>query len=134
MLLLRFKPSAEDFYETKAEIKEKILRIKENDYLLKLFNKELCSVYTEKEYLSASGAICRMDRISIFKNLKESESLSESGEICILDYKTGHIDKKEKENYESQMQRYKSILKDIYKDKKISAVVYNIDDGDLFHF
>ncbi len=136
MLLLRFKPAGEDFYETKADIKEKILRIKENDYLSKLFNRKLCSVYTEKEYLSSSGAICRMDRISVFKDLKNDlkESESESGEICILDYKTGHIDKKEKENYESQMLRYKSILKDIYKDKKISAIVYNIDGGDLFHF
>ena len=129
MLLLRFKPAGEDFYETKADIKEKILRIKENDCLSKLFNKELCSVYTEKEYLSASGDICRMDRVSVFKDFKELEL----GEICILDYKTGHIDKKEKENYESQMQRYKSILKDIYKDKEISAIIYNIDGGDLFH-
>ena len=136
MLLLRFKPAGEDFYETKADIKEKILRIKENDYLSKLFNRELCSVYTEKEYLSAYGAICRIDRISVFNDLKNDlkESESESGEICILDYKTGHIDKKEKENYESQMLKYKSILKDIYKDKKISAIVYNIDAGDLFHF
>ena len=133
MLLLRFKPAGEDFDETKADIKEKILRIKNDDCLSKLFNNELCSVYTEKEYLSASGAICRMDRISIFNNIEELKELKLC-EICILDYKTGHIDKKEKENYESQMQRYKSILKDIYKDKEISAIVYNIDGGELFHF
>ncbi|MGC8554450.1 MAG: UvrD-helicase domain-containing protein [Candidatus Acidulodesulfobacterium sp.] len=130
MLLLRYKPAGEDFYEIKTDIKEKILRIKENDYLSKLFNKELCSVYTEKEYLSASGAICRMDRISIFNDIKELKELK-LGEICILDYKTGHIDKKEKENYESQMHKYKSILKDLYKDKKISAIVYNIDGDEL---
>ena len=133
MLLLRFKPAGEDFDETKADIKEKILRIKNDDCLSKLFNNELCSVYTEKEYLSASGAICRMDRISIFNNIEELKELKLC-EICILDYKTGHIDKKEKENYELQMQRYKSILKDIYKDKEISAIVYNIDGGELFHF
>ncbi len=76
------------------------------------------------EYLSSEGVIYRMDRVSVFK----------SGDICILDYKTGHSDEKEKKRYESQMQRYKAILKEIYKDKKIYGVVYNIDINEIFYF
>ena len=127
MVLLRIKNNGSNIFETKTDIKEKIMRIKENDFLLKLFDKEIYEVFTEKEYLSAAGGVCRMDRVSISISKK-------SGEICILDYKTGDMNKKEAESYETQLFRYKSVLKDIYKDKKISAVIYNIDKHDLFKF
>ncbi|MHB1601332.1 MAG: UvrD-helicase domain-containing protein, partial [bacterium] len=123
MVLLGFK----NIPETKTDIKEKILRIKKEDYLLKFFDKEIYEVFTEKEYLSAAGGIYRMDRVSVSKK---------SGEICVLDYKTGDINKKEEESYKVQLLRYKSVLADIntYKDKKISAVIYNIDKGDLLEY
>ncbi|MHB1661645.1 MAG: UvrD-helicase domain-containing protein [bacterium] len=123
MVLLRIKNNGSNILETKKGIKEKIMRIKENEFLLKLFDKKIYEVFTEKEYLSASGIVCRMDRVSVPK---------ESGGICILDYKTGDMNKKEAESYKAQLFRYKSVLKDIYKDKKISAVIYNIDKSSSF--
>ena len=108
--------------ETKTDIKEKIERIKENSFLLKLFDGEIYEVFTEKEYLSAAGSVCRMDRVSVSEK---------TGEICILDYKTGDMNKKEAESYKIQLLGYKSVLKDIYAGKKISAVIYNIDSGGL---
>ena len=108
--------------ETKTDIKEKIERIKENNFLLKLFDGEIYEVFTEKEYLSAAGSVCRMDRVSVSEK---------TGEICILDYKTGDMNKKEAESYKIQLLGYKSVLKDIYAGKKISAVIYNIDSGGL---
>ena len=125
MVLLRIKNNRSNVFETITGVKEKILRIKENDFLLKLFDKEIYRVFTEQEYLSAAGGVCRMDRVSVSKESGESDG------ICILDYKTGDMNKKEAESYKNQLFRYKSILKDIYKDKKISAVIYNIDNGDL---
>lgn len=125
MILLRIKNSGSNIFETKASIKEKILRIKENEFLLKLFDKEIYEVFTEKEYLSASGGIYRMDRVSASKKPKEYS------EVCILDYKTGDIDKKTAKSYKAQLLRYKTVLEDIYKGKKISAVIYNIDKCDL---
>ncbi len=108
--------------ETKTDIKEKIERIKENNFLLKLFDREIYEVFTEKEYLSAAGSVCRMDRVSVSEK---------TGEICILDYKTGDMNKKESESYKTQLLGYKSVLKDIYAGKKISAVIYNIDSGGI---
>ena len=108
--------------ETKTDIKEKIERIKENNFLLKLFDGEIYEVFTEKEYLSAAGSVCRMDRVSVSEK---------TDEICILDYKTGDINKKEAESYKTQLLGYKSVLKDIYAGKKISAVIYNIDSGGI---
>ena len=125
MILLKIKNNGSDIFETKTDIKEKILRIKENGFLLKFFDKEIYEIFTEKEYLSAAGGVYRMDRVSV------SKESGESNRICILDYKTGDMNKKEVESYKYQLLRYKSVLKDIYKDKEISAVIYNIDKGDL---
>ncbi len=122
IILLRIKNNRSKSFETITGVKEKILRIKENSFLLKFFDKEIYEIFTEKEYLSATGGVCRMDRVSVSEK---------SGEICILDYKTGDMNKKEAESYKIQLLRYKSILKDIYKDKKISAIIYNIDKGGL---
>ena len=106
----------------KTDIKEKIERIKENNFLAKLFDGDIYEVFTEKEYLSSAGSVCRMDRVSVSEK---------TGEICILDYKTGDINKKEAESYKTQLLGYKSVLKDIYAGKKISAVIYNIDTGGI---
>lgn len=115
MVLFKFKADKTDI----KDIKEKIKKIKENGSLLKLFDKKIYEVFTEKEYLSAAGSVYRMDRVSMSK---------ESGEICILDYKTGDMNKEEEESYKNQLDIYKSVLSSIYKDKKISAVIYNIDN------
>ena len=120
------------------ELKQKIEKIKDNSSLLKLFDKNLCEVHTEKEYLCSDGLIYRIDRVSVFKDLDKPEDdngLRELkklfGDICIIDYKTGDVNKKELENYKLQLDNYKSILKDIYKDKEISAFIYKIDGGEL---
>ena len=96
-----------------------IFSIKENELLSKLFDKERFDVFTEKEYLSGAGIIYRMDRVAISKE--------PGGIIYILDYKTGDMNKEELESYKIQLSQYKSVLTDIYKDRKISSVIYAVD-------
>ncbi len=121
-VLLRIKNNHSNILGTKEsikEIKEKILRLKENELLSKLFDKERFDVFTEKEYLSGAGIIYRMDRVAISKE--------PGGIIYILDYKTGDMNKEELESYKIQLSQYKSVLTDIYKDRKISSVIYAVD-------
>jgi ATP-dependent exoDNAse (exonuclease V) beta subunit len=125
MILLKINNKDSKIFEKKKDIKAKILQIKEKKILLDLFDKEKCEAFTEKEYLDKSGYICRMDRISIF---------NESKDIYILDYKTGDMNKKEPEDYETQLSRYKDVLKDIYRDKNVSAAIYHLDNNEFIEF
>ncbi|MBF0473122.1 MAG: UvrD-helicase domain-containing protein [Nitrospirae bacterium] len=69
-------------------------------------------VFNEKEFLDSSGIINRMDRVIIDNNT-----------VTILDYKTGgSFDK-----YQSQIDRYINILKELYPDKKITGNVLYVE-------
>jgi ATP-dependent exoDNAse (exonuclease V) beta subunit len=70
-------------------------------------------VHNEKEYLDSLGVINRMDRVIIDSDI-----------ITVLDYKTGTSS----DNYQSQIDRYLNILRQLYPDIKIKGNVLYIKE------
>ncbi len=108
------------FVDDKQEVEQKILSILQHNDLKRLFSRDNI-VFTEKTFIDKHGNIFRMDRVVIEPNQN----------VYVIDYKTGEFSKKEIEDYTSQILNYIQFLRDIYKDKKVFGILYNIDKKEV---
>ncbi len=72
-------------------------------------NKE---VYVEKEFIDARGDMIRIDRLIV-----------DNDEVTILDFKTGQ----QKDAYAQQLRHYANVIREIYKDKRVSGYILYFD-------
>jgi len=110
------------FVDDKQEVEQKILSILQHNDLKRLFSHDNI-VFTEKTFIDKHGNIFRMDRVVI----------DPTQNVYIIDYKTGDFSKKEIEDYTSQILNYIQVLTDIYKDKKVFGILYNIDKKEVIN-
>ncbi len=102
--------------DTHEKIKKTIHNLTE--YFLK---KDDRNVLTEITFIDKNGNLLRMDRVVI-----------DPEELTVIDFKTGHI---EGENtYKEQITTYMRILKEIYPEKKVKGIIYNIDTGEVYEY
>ena len=102
--------------DTHEKIKNAIYSLSE--YFLKKDNRH---VRTEITFIDKNGNILRMDRVII-----------DSEEITVIDFKTGHIE--DENTYKEQITTYMRILKEIYPEKKVKGIIYNIDTGEVYEY
>ncbi|MFQ3573954.1 MAG: UvrD-helicase domain-containing protein [Thermodesulfovibrionales bacterium] len=69
-------------------------------------------IYNEYEVCDREGNIKRLDKVILDGDF-----------LNIIEFKTGNID----DHYKDQVQRYMAILSEIFKDKKITAIIYYVD-------
>ncbi len=106
------------FIDDVYTMEQKILSILKHKELKKLFSHDNI-VFTEKTFIDKNGNIFRMDRVVIDPNQN----------IYVIDYKTGEFSQREIEDYKLQVSNYMQVLKDIYQDKNVFGMLYNIDQG-----
>ena len=71
------------------------------------------TILNEQEFLDSHGIINRMDRVVIDTDI-----------ITVIDYKSGSSN----DNYDTQINRYKEILGQLYPEKKIEGIVLYIEE------
>ncbi len=74
------------------------------------------TVRNEVEFTSPTGALFRMDRVVIDRD-----------SVTVIDYKTGHPTEEEHSRNEEQVRHYKSLLRDVYRDKSVKGYLYYLD-------
>lgn len=98
--------------------KKEIISLLKNKNLQHLFFIEDGTVLCEQEFVSSSGEIYRIDRLIIKEN-----------QIIIVDYKlTFH---KNIEDYKTQVEKYKTIVSNIYNQKSTIGYILFIDTKNL---
>lgn len=75
----------------------------------------------ERELVNSQGELFRADRVVI-----------DTDRITVIDFKTGHLQElKIKDNYLKQIKNYKSMLEEIYPERKVEAVLMSLDLNSL---
>ena len=97
-----------------------INHIKQNKELLPFFSKKSKTEVPVAGYINGTFVSRRIDRLII-----------KDEEIQFIDYKTDTNKDKFKDKYIKQLKEYNLLLKDIYKDKKISGYILWLTDFTL---
>ena len=100
--------------------KSLIYHIKQNKELLPFFSKKSKTEVPIAGYINGIFVSRRIDRLII-----------KDEEIQFIDYKTDTNKDKFKDKYIEQLKEYNLLLKDIYKDKKISGYILWLTDFTL---
>ncbi len=103
-------------------IGERIERALKHPELSEYFKKkEQREIKTEITFINPKGHILRMDRVVV-----------DTDKVTVIDYKTGHsIDK---DTYKDQITEYMEILRNVYPDKTVKGIIFNLDTGEHYEY
>ncbi|MBN1912888.1 MAG: UvrD-helicase domain-containing protein [Candidatus Omnitrophica bacterium] len=96
------------------DYKKAVLKILEDKQLRKYFDIPQAEVYTEKEVVDNYGNTFRIDRMIVTAK-----------DALVIDYKSK---RDKKAGYIEQIEKYKKIVREIYKGKKVKGVLIYLDD------
>lgn len=105
-----------------AGIEERIEKALKHPELSKYFERtKKREIKTEITFIDSKGHMLRMDRVIV-----------DTDKVIVIDYKTGHsIDKN---TYKDQITEYMEILRNIYPNKTVKGIIFNLDTGEYYEY